>query len=159
MTVEADDARVLEYWLTYRLCRQLIPSLVTFFDQQSIKKTSSTAENQASVQNFLQQEAKQARKPTAPIRQGKEAPRENDGGPALLESLRLRTRGDLIALVITLDDQRDMVVPLPSTKARQWFEIFYQQYKLAGWSLALWPAWIKDNNARQSAASSDRHLH
>ena len=159
LTVETDDEQVLEYWLTYRLCRQLVPSLVTFFDQQSIKKTTSSVENRTSVQTFLQQEARQARKPVSPIRQPGDVMRENKGSPALLESLRLRTRGDLIALVITLEDERHMVVPLPPTKARQWFEIFYQQYKLAGWSLSLWPAWIKDDNASQSAGSSGQHLH
>lgn len=148
----AEEKEVFTFWLTQRLCRELVTALVKHLSSAGLAKSGATPADIAAVQGYYQQQAKSAKKKTAPVPVA--TPRSH-----LVDRVQLRTSAKAIQIVFPVGDGGQAILPFVSHEARQWLEILYRQYRVAGWPLDMWPQWIRDEKATPLQENSRKPLH
>lgn len=139
---------VICFWLTQRLCRELVKSLVTHFNESGFRYGDASPQNQRALQGYLHEAAKTNKKKAVPV------PDRVAASQVLLDRVRLRASRDLIQFVFPLPDKSRAILVLRPNEARQWLEILYQQYRLAEWPLGVWPEWIRAASASDSSQAA-----
>lgn len=140
MDALSESGEVLCFWLTQRLCRELVKGFVDYFATADLARSSADPHHVAVVQGYLQQQAKENKKPARPIDRKPDV-------TSLVAKLQLRTSPKAIAITLPLPNGNDSVLAFKPAEARQWLDILYQQYCVAEWPLSIWPAWIKSEPA------------
>jgi len=151
MDAQSETGEVLRFWLTQRLCRELIKGVVGYFNASSLTRTSSDPGHAAAVQSYFHQDARGSRKPAKPVA-------NPPGLTSLVAKLQLRTSSKGMVITLPLSDGRESALAFNHVEARQWLDILYQQYRVAEWPLDLWPDWIKGSTSQQAEAQK-RPLH
>lgn len=128
---------VITFWLTQRLCREMVKSLAAYFNEAGLSVSDASPQNQRAVQSYLHQTAQGAKKKAVPV------PGKAATSMVLVDRVQLRTSRDLVQLILPLPDKTRAVLALRPNEARQWLDILYQQYQLAEWPLGFWPEWIR----------------
>lgn len=122
-------------WLNFRLLQFLLPPLFAWFEKVPPTLSGSAAQQE---QQFRQSPAYAAVTPQAPV---VAAP---SGREWLAVSVDYTTGEGGLRLV--LKDQSafaQAAIVFDHLAFRQWLGIVYQLCAGAGWSLAIWPSWIK----------------
>jgi len=153
MDAEEVPGNVVTFWLTQRLCKELVKSLVVYFNKSDMALTGSSPRSLATVQGFLHQSAKINKKQADAV-----APQPSK--IVLLDKVQLRTSKNVVQMSLSLPGGESAVLALSLEEARQWMDILYQQYLRAEWPLQVWPDWVtaKPGHAEREAAGAD-HLH
>jgi hypothetical protein len=128
---EAGATHVL--WLTQRLLNRLVPSVVGWLEARDKERP-----RQLSIMSFEQEIARAALTPQAPVDAPPTAPGQ------LIVSVNIAAGPDAVRLVFLFNDLSEPAVfTLSSQALRQALGILYDEAKRAGWSLDVWPAWIR----------------
>ena len=136
MDAESVQGDIIIFWLTQRLCRQLVKSLVGYFNKADMAATGASTRSLASVQQFLQQTASSNRQRVVAVAAA--APNQ----AVLLDKVQLRTSTRMIQMSLPLAEGDEAVLVFSPEETRQWMGILYQQYRRAEWPLEIWPRWI-----------------
>ncbi len=130
--VEGGDSAV--FWLTQRLCRMLVPKLVHHLEHSVQQSVLIDKGLMLSVQ---QHDAEWQQKQSEPVRicglalsvlPGKVDLHCPAGGASII--FPLDVGGERARL------QMNMV------ELRQWMGVVYRQFRVAGWSMEVWPKWF-----------------
>ena len=142
MDAQSSTGDSLTFWLTQRLCKELIAALVEYFTAQGGARGGRSATSVAAIQNFKQQQAKITKKAVAPVSVSKKDEHEKSG--LLVTRLRLRSSDAGVLVSLPVREGEEAQLPFKPSEARQWMDILYQQYRVAGWPLDVWPRWMTE---------------
>ncbi|MFA5631177.1 MAG: hypothetical protein WC997_06680 [Porticoccaceae bacterium] len=137
MDAQTEAGEVVAFWLTQRLCRELISPFVTYFNNADVACTSASPQSISAVQGFLHHEAKVHKKRALPVA------REKAVRVVLPSRAQVRTSSKVIQIALPLQENTMAVLAMRPDEARQWLDILYQQYRRAEWPLDIWPQWIR----------------
>lgn len=137
---EAGEKTVM-LWLTQRLTSRLVPHLCQWLDQR-VGATLLTEVKQ----EFAQQKARAELAPQPPVR----ADAETQG--VLVHSVDLKSLRAGMGLQFK-DANGDVIasLQLQPRPLRQWLNIVYDQYLLAGWPTTVWPTWVTEAKPSQTS--------
>ena len=139
---ENDESQTVVLWLTRRLLSRLIPHLCQWLDRR-VGATSLTEVKQ----EFAQQKARAELTPQPPVRADAETP------GVLLHSVDLKSsRAGLVLQFKDGDGNVAASLQLQPKPLRQWLNIVYDQYLLAGWPTTFWPAWVAEAKPSQTSS-------
>lgn len=148
MDAQVRGGDILVFWLTLRLCRELVKILTEYFDRQTLPKVQGSKKV---VQSFFQQDADRRRNPVPSVAGPKPTTRSQ-----LVREVNIRTNEHAIMLRLPLGGGEAALLPMNPTEARQWLQILYEQFQRAQWPLEGWPEWIR-NSREHSGDSSAVH--
>lgn len=132
MSAKSAEGGTLHYWLTNRICRNIVKTIVDKLDAEALSQSSS--QGAVAVQAFMHQKAKSARKASKPV----------TGTPQSSQLVdRLKIRISKIGVFLYLPaGEEEAVLPFRKEEARQWLEILRNQFDVAGWSKDVFPSWM-----------------
>ena len=141
MDGRAQQGDTVSLWITRRLCRELVKTVVAYFNKPEvhsaeIDRAAVSPQHVGAVQEFLHQKAKSGRKASPPVVSVTSA-------VVLVDSVQVRTSAKVVQMSFPLGDASMAVLAMTPTETRQWLDILYQQCRLADWSLDIWPQWIQ----------------
>lgn len=133
MTAEAHDGRSVVYWLTQRICRQLVPLLCGHVDRITPDKRVVSRDMQLTC---MQRQAEWRFQPSEPV--------QVPDGTTMVLPLKIdyAFTGDVATLSFPVvgDDRADL--SLTAQELRQWLAIMYRLFSQAGWPTDVWPSWF-----------------
>jgi hypothetical protein len=139
---EDAQGQTVVLWLTLRLLNRLIPHLCQWLGQQS--GNAPLAEVR---QEFAQQKARAELEKQPPVRT------EPDVQGVLIHSVDLKTANAGMGLQFKgVDGNLVASLQLQPRALRQWLNIVYDQYLLAGWPTTFWPAWVAEAKPSQTSS-------
>lgn len=154
------DGRVVLLWFTQRLLQRAVPQLVAFLESSgsgAAAKADSESKgmlaiNREVVQTFAQKKAQSQlqRQPPVPAAKAEES--------WLVHAVDLRIRNGVILMVFR-NGGNSARLALSIDALRQWLDIVYGQYCLAGWSVSVWPSWIIESKRDVTEQGSRGNLH
>lgn len=119
-------------WLTQRLLQRLVPLLLRWLAQEG------EAGSQAEVwQGWAQQAARAELAPQAPVVAA--AP----GWAVLAQEVDLTPGPEAVVFLFKGGGGERASIALRPVHLRQWLNILYDNYLLAGWPMELWPEWFR----------------
>lgn len=137
--VEMEGGEVQVLWLTRRLLNNLVPVLLEKLESGPVVKNVPAPKSQA-VQKFAQAAAvgglKKQKSVTPPTKTSEEP------SHALITSVDLKVSQRALSLTFKSGQTLAQSLQLTEPALRQWLGIIHKQYQAAGWSEALWPAWM-----------------
>ena len=141
---ESSEDKICEIWLTHRLMDRLLENLL------SDVKSEGAADKALQV---FEQEAASSSIPKQP-------PVEKDAHLVswLAISIDINRDNEDISLIFKSEKSNSASISFQTIELRQWLSIIYKTYKLAGWSLEIWPEWVKESN-EVSEADDKRSVH
>lgn len=147
---ESEAGQRVTVWLTARMMSVLVPRLVAWLEGQT------AGQPMADLRQTMAQEAAvathEAQAPVAPT---------SLADAFLTRSIDIVTAEDAMRLVFKDgegDEARKVQVPFLATELRQWLAIVLAAYETAGWSMTVWPEWMRE--VRKPQASGQRvNLH
>jgi hypothetical protein len=156
---ETAGGDTLVLWLTQRLMNRLLPHLFNVLQTQTAEATSSPAGGLQTemVQGFAQQAARAQLPPQQPVTAAPET------RTWLVESVDIKAHTasaeggtvpatTAVQLLFKSREVQIAAVVMPPALLRQWLNILYDQWRLAGWSADLWPEWVRDSVPTPPAA-------
>jgi len=153
MDAESVQGEVIVFWLTQRLCRELVKSLVSYFNKADMATTGASTRSLPSVQKFLQQTASKNKPRVAAVAAAE--PQQ----AVLLDKVQLRTSTRMIQMSLPLAESDQAVLVFSPQEARQWMGILYQQYRRAEWPLEIWPRWIASKMDEEPQGGDGEQIH
>ncbi len=149
------------FWLTQRLCRELIKAMVAYFDKNfdnnaSLRQGKAAAPTSPAGKSMLQsyyQEAAVQNKPRIPSVDATSSSR----APVLVQTLNIRTNPEAIVLRLPMPDGAVTAMPLKPEEARQLLQILHVQYRRAEWPMDVWPTWIGQTPAASAGGGEPLH--
>ena len=145
MRSETRDGEVYVFWLTLRLCREIVGNFTKHLE--TTQMASTPARDNEHVQHSLHMKARSNLRPAKAVQKT-----GNDG--LLVSKMKIRASKDRALLILPLTDSESAALPLTMEEARQWLGILYTQYQKAGWPLDQWPRWLRGDVALQAKNSS-----
>lgn len=136
---ENKQQEVVTLWLTQRLANRLVPVISDW-----LRKQVPTGAHADKVQQYQQEAVAEERKkePIAAVEVDESAVEwlihAVDIGQSE-HSLSLRFRG--------YEEGQQATLRLANDDMRQWFEILYRMYRVAGWQSDDWPVWMSHLSA------------
>lgn len=141
--------QVTTLWLTYRLLRRLLPVLL-----EIITPAPGADPNAATLAAWELNTARARQKPQkAVVRPPARIPAVAGKPTALstqqpsgwlVQSIDLKSLPTRTLLVFrTAVSEEEATFAFGADHLRQWLAIVYGQWQVAGWSLEVWPAWVK----------------
>lgn len=136
------QGQTLSLWLTQRLLNRLVPHLCDGLEKRLAAATAKGTQQPLRahvVQSFAQEKARAALHQTPPVVPAVGAPHwlvETVGVKNAPGGVRLTLKG------VTEVEHASLDLPVPAQ--RQWLGIVYEQYRRAGWSTQVWPAWMEE---------------
>lgn len=146
MDAQVQGGGVLVFWLTLRLCRELVKVLTEYFDKQTLPKVQGSKKV---VQSFFQQDADRQRNPVPSVERPSPTTRSQ-----LVSEVNIRTNQHAILLRMPLGGGEAAILPMNPTEARQWLQILYEQFQRAQWPLEAWPEWIRKTHEQIGDSSA-----
>lgn len=149
MNAQIRGGETVTFWLTQRLCRELVKTFVGYLDKAA---GSAPASGKAVVQTYFQEEAmiRKTRIPSVDTSKSTQA-------PVLVKTLNIRSGPDVLLLRLPMPDGSVSAMPLKPIEARQLLQIMYAQYCKGDWPLDIWPQWIAGQAARGKPADGAVH--
>lgn len=124
-------------WMTARLSAAVVACVLQTLGNQPF---SSASVDPRTLQEWEQAAAMQGFKKSSAVSASPE-PGE------LIESVDVGSENELFILVFRGVTQRAAQFTLTASEMRQWLQIVYSQFEVAGWSLEVWPDWFKPQQA------------
>ena len=147
---EVGQSNPLVFWLTRRMCEQLVKALCQFIEKESAIPTGADKELMLS---FRQSSAMVKKEIAEPVRA------DSDAKAVLLQKIDLTFRQGSVVLVFYVSDNDSAHLPLTVQNARQWLGIIFEQYQAASWPLDNWPAWAMEMPSKPVSAEQQKLLH
>jgi len=138
---EIADAEAVVIWLTQRLLLRLLPLLLQWLDQQTQHTVNNANTPRVDVlQSFAQQTARAQLEHQPPVRPS------GSSATWLAHSVDIAQSAQEMALTFkSVDDLlQPATLALAAQPLRQWLNIVYDAFVIAGWPLEVWPDWIRD---------------
>lgn len=130
---------VTRLWLTQRLCRALVTTLVPMLHQVvTLTLPAGAAE---AAQSWEQAAAMAEFGKTPGVRP------DPDMTSGLVTAVHISPPGDQMSLTFDFGDGESRVVTLSVAALRQTLSVMHRLQAEAGWPLDLWPSWIADPSA------------
>ena len=141
MTAQPDGSGPVLFWLTQRLCRQLIPVLCTHLERATPNKSVISRDMQLSVS---QRDAEWQYQSSDPVR--------TDGPtPTFLPSrIDYTFSGELTGLMFPVGKDERAQFRMNLQELRQFLAILHNLFVQSGWSVDVWPSWFADGHRRQN---------
>lgn len=139
MRAQVRDGEARTFWLTQRMCGQLVKSVVDYLDKTTAAVSVAAPAGKSVVQSYYQQEAMLKRTKTASVDAS-----SSTEPPLLVKTLKIRTSPKSLVIRLPLPDGVNASLPLKPREARQMLQILHGQYRKAGWPLDIWPRWIAE---------------
>ena len=139
MAGEVAGAGELTVWLTLRLLKQLLPSLLHGLEQQTAGLSRSEALRGELLQGFAQRKAVAEMTPATPVRVG------NNAANWVAEAVVISRSANGVTLTFRAGDGREALLPLNGGALRQWLAIVYRAFCDAEWHGDFWPAWLVES--------------
>jgi hypothetical protein len=139
MTAQTDDGESIEFWLTLRLCREVIKVMAEQLSASVLKKTQ--ARHAPMVESFLQTGAASRKTAARPVT-------VKPSQSHVLHKVQVQSGKQSLFLRIPTDNGT-AVLPFTHDEARQWLAILHKQFRLARWPMDIWPEWV--SKAQQDA--------
>jgi len=141
MDARTQAGETVAFWITRRLCRELVKAIVAYFNKPEINsaeinRAAVSPQHIPAVQEFLHQKAKSDKKNSPPVMSASSA-------VVLINRVQVRTSSKVVQMSFPFTETSMAVLAMSPTEARQWLDILYQQCLLAEWSLDVWPQWIQ----------------
>jgi hypothetical protein len=133
MTAQTESGDSIDFWLTLRLCREIVSVMAEQLSASVLQKTQ--ARHAPAVESFLQRGAASRRTKAPPVAI---EPSESH----LLNKVQIQAGKRGLFLRIPMGDGM-AVLPFKYDEARQWLAILFKHFQIAGWPLDFWPDWIK----------------
>lgn len=134
LVVELDDGKVVELWLTQRLLQRLLPALLKWLQEQA----PADKQHAEVLHDFAQQAAREAHGSQSPV----QASSDSEVERRLIQSMDVIPAAGLLRLVFKDRESQAATLSLQALPLRQWLNILYDGYALAGWPLQVWPDWM-----------------
>ncbi len=147
---EVSDADPLVFWLTRRMCEQLVVAITKFIETASSIPIGADKDLMLS---FRQSAALIKKEDSEPVKPG------NDAKTTLIQKIDLVFQKETIALVFFMSDDASAKLTLTTQNARQWLGILFAQYKIAGWPLGVWPSWATESPEKPSTPDQRQLMH
>lgn len=148
MTSQTDDAESFDFWLTLRLCREVIKVMSEQLSVSVLKKTQ--AQHAPMVESFLHAGVASRKTSVRPVT-------VTPSQTHLLHKIQVQSGKQSIALRLPVN-QDTAVLAFKHDEARQWLAILYKHFQIAQWPMDIWPEWF--NKAMQDTESkSEKALH
>lgn len=137
---------VVTLWLTYRLLQRLMPLLL-----EVITPLPGTAPDvdllaawELSKARAQQKPQKAVERPPVQVPSGVGETMASSAAPIwLVESVDLKGSPALTSMVFRTGTGEAVTIAFSVEQLRQWVAIVYGHWQIAGWSLTVWPDWIK----------------
>lgn len=150
--LRAQDAagNVVAFWLTLRMSRALLKSLVEHLENLTPKLPAT---DQEILQTFRQTSALMKLSSTEAVQAAKSA-------PSLITTLDLQRNPNGVLLQLPLADGATADLALDSVQLRQYLHILRSMFLRADWPLDDWPSWMGEAAAEAtSSGATARALH
>lgn len=149
----AEENESFTFWLTLRMCQVLVAAMVKHLASTGVAKGVSAPADVAAVQGFYHQQAKSAKKKTAPVTIESQR-------TLLVDRVQLRNTDKAIQIAFPFPDEGGQaMLPLTLQEARQWLDILYRQYQAGEWPLDVWPQWMRDDKPSEQKLNAGKPLH
>lgn len=144
LTGTDDGGQTLVLWLTQRLLNRLMPHLCEGLEKMAAQpgKPSSAAGQDLRAhmeQSFAQQKAKAElprQQPVVPVA---------DAAQWRVDTVDVKHGASGVRIVLKrAAEGHQATLTLPTPVLRQWLGIVFEQYRRAGWSAQVWPAWMEE---------------
>lgn len=141
---EPESGEPVEFWLTQRLLKRMLPHLVKWLEPTAKAGNAATLPNYHTdaVQSFAQQAALSQLPQQAPV----VADKQQDKW--LVETIEFALTPDIIAMTFKGGEHKATLL-LAQQPLRQWLAILHDQCRIGEWKLDVWPDWIVDSAPSQ----------
>lgn len=139
LDIEDVEGAGTRLWLTQRLCRRLVSTLVPML--QTVSTLKLPPEARETAQSWAQAAAMADFGKTPGVRV---AP---DSVSGLVEAVHISPLAEQMTLTFDFGAGRSRVVPLNLQALRQTLAVMHRLHVEAGWPLEVWPSWIADPSA------------
>jgi hypothetical protein len=150
MTGEVSESDPLVFWLTRRMCEQLVIAVSGFIEKASPIPTGADKDLMLS---FRQNAALIKKEKSAPVKVG------SDSKTFLVQKIDLTFQKEVVLLAFYMSETECAKLPLTVQNARQWLGILYAQYQHAGWPLGTWPAWATESPDKPASPDQRQLMH
>ncbi len=133
-------------WLTQRMTQRLIPVLIQWLEQHGGDTLHAEM-----LHGFAQQAAWAEFSPQAPVQPDEASP------SWLASSIVASSSSQTMCLTFKGSSDQHANLMLSDRSLRQWLKILQDAYINAGWSLEVWPEWVKDGIARLHSPVAGLH--
>jgi hypothetical protein len=133
MMAEPRDNKPILFWLTMRICRQLVPLLCGHLERTTPKKPVISHEIQLSC---MQREAEWKFQSSKPV--------EMAGDSSMVTPSRIDYTfdGEVTALSFPVEGAQNVDLKLSLLELRQFLALLHRLFQRAGWPMDVWPAWF-----------------
>ncbi|MCE1274275.1 MAG: hypothetical protein LWW75_07115 [Chlorobiales bacterium] len=135
MTAEDRDGHSLAFWLTQRICRQLVPVLCRHLDRITPVRKIVSRDMQLACR---QQHSEWHFQPSEPVRI------ENGARMVLPLKIDYVFTGELASLIFPAGGNENAELSLNAQELRQWLSIMYRLFRHAQWPTDVWPVWFAE---------------
>jgi len=151
LIAEIKPGEIVILWLTQRLLTRLLPHLLSWLEQRPEISSPAHLCSDATVrQSFAQQVAAAEMAPQPPLKAGVA------GCSWLVGSVDVLTAPNAIVLTFKGGKPEESTcLRLSALPLRQWIAVVHSQWRLAQWSMAVWPQWVSGSALLKSAAASN----
>ncbi len=132
-------------WITQRLLHRLVPVLLNWLERGAATPHAEL------MQEWAQQAARAGLEAQAPVMA------EASSCNWLAHSIDITLSDEAVILTFKSEDDQQAALTLAATPLRQWLNIVHDAHIMAGWSMAVWPAWISDSNIRTPGLATKLH--
>jgi hypothetical protein len=150
MTGEVSQSDPLVFWLTRRMCEQLVVAVSDFIEKASPIPTGADKDL---MQSFRQNAALIRKEKSPPVVVGSNAK------AVLVHKIDLTFQKETVLLAFYMSDAESAQLPLSIQTARQWLGILYVQYLNAEWPLDKWPSWATESPDKPASADRRQLMH
>ncbi|HLS98980.1 MAG TPA: hypothetical protein VK018_09640 [Porticoccaceae bacterium] len=138
MQAQVKEGEPMTFWLTLRLCRELVRAFVGYLDSHV---ATAKGGGKSVLQTYYQEEAMVRKTRTASVDAS-----ASTLAPVLVKEVSLRSNADALVMRLPMPDGTMAAMPLKAIEARQLLQILHVQFKKADWPLDIWPAWMSDSS-------------
>lgn len=154
LTGQVGDGQTVVLWLTQRLLQRLVPHLFQWLEDRTVSKVKDQPLRAQVQHSFVQQKARSELKPQAAILP------DPVSLTWVVRSVDLKSGSHGAQLVFKGGHAGENATLGFSSKAlRQWLGILHDQYRIATWSLAVWPEWMDESRPLKPSQLANKVLH
>lgn len=133
MLADLDGDERAVFWLTQRLCKRLIPKLVHHLEHSA---PDSLLVEKGLMLSVQQHDAGWQQKYSEPVRSS------GLSRSVLPERVDLLCPAGGAAIIFPLAEGKPARLQMTMLELRQWMAVVYRLFKVAGWSMEVWPQWF-----------------
>lgn len=145
ISAEDNSGRVVVLWLTQRIMKRLVPTLVEWHEKRMGNLIGADIR-----QSFAQTSAASRLAPQPPV----DSEASVDAGA--VESIDIKRGADAVLLVFKTRRIEPAEVAFSDLTMRQWLDIVYRVCAAAEWTSIPWPAWVR--GARRADEPAGKRL-